>query len=106
MRKFKNILWLISLCATLLFLLLGVICLITEDWDGINLYIILLQTMFLLTLFSKNVPFSYKLLLTVFNGCLLARNIYTVDTLDISVLTVWLTAILQPIGLWVKYKKK
>lgn len=105
MKKLFNGLKITSIVISCLLFILELVCFL-EEWEGINLYVMLLQTLFILTLVNKNAPFSYKLVLTLFNGILLARNIYIVDTLDISVLIVWLTVILQPIGLWVKYKKK
>lgn len=106
MKQIKNFLWFSSLVITILFLILGIVTLITEEWDGINLYIILFHTMFLLTLVVKNTPLSYKILLTAFNGCLLARNIYITETLDFAVIATWIIVILQTPGVWLKYSNK
>ena len=105
MRKLFNGLKITSIVISCLLFILELICLLGE-WEGISLYVMLLQVLFVLTLVNKNAPFSYKLVLTLFNMVLLARNIYITNTLDVYVLFVWLIAILQPIGLWVKYKKK
>lgn len=105
MRKLFNSLKITSIVISCLFFILEFICLLGE-WEGISLYVMLLQVLFVLTLVNKNAPFSYKLVLTFFDGCLLARNVYITETLTVYVLITWIIAILQPIGLWVKYKKK
>ena len=106
MRKLFNGLKICSIVISCLVEIIALFCLVDECWDGIYLYVMLLQALFLLTLINNNAPFRYKLTLTIFNALLILRNIYFVEEMNLDYLIIWSLFTVQALGLWVKYKKK